>query len=189
MKKTIELLKIGDFDKSILIKLRNDIEHEFKEFNMAVNIIQPIPLNENQYNPIRNQYDASKILNSIIFHNQNRQTFRILGIMDRDIFTSGLNFVFGIAMSPKIKKSRDPLVALISITRLREEFYRRPEIIGLFELRVLKEAIHELGHTFSLEHCNKFCIMRFSNSLVDTDEKPVNFCETCMKNLRLFFKN
>jgi archaemetzincin len=109
--------------------------------------------------------------------------------MDRDIFTSGLNFVFGIAMSPKIKKSRDPLVALISITRLREEFYRRPEIIGLFELRVLKEAIHELGHTFSLEHCNKFCIMRFSNSLVDTDEKPVNFCETCMKNLRLFFKN
>jgi archaemetzincin len=189
MKKTIELQKIGEFDKSILIKLRKDLEQEFNKFDISISIIQDtVPLDEALYNPIRKQYDASKILNSITFHNQKRLYFRILGIMDRDIFTRGLNFVFGIAMSP-INILRDPVVALISISRLREKFYRRPEDMGLFELRVLKEAIHELGHTFNLEHCNKFCIMRFSNSLTDTDEKPVNFCETCMKNLRLFFKN
>ena len=189
MKKTIELLKIGDFDKSILIKLKRNLEREFKEFNISVSIIQEtVPLDEAKYNPIRRQYDASKVLNSIIFPNQNKQYFRILGIMDRDIFTSGLNFVFGIAMSPKIKISRDPVAALISITRLREKFYRRPEIMALFELRILKEAIHELGHTFSLEHCNKFCIMRFSNSLADTDEKPAKFCDSCLKKLKNFLK-
>ena len=189
MKKTIKLLKIGDFDKSILIKLSKGLEREFKEFNISISIIQEtVPLDEAQYNPKRSQYDASKVLNSIIFHNQNRISFRILGIMDSDIFTSGLNFVFGIAMSPKIKISRDPVVALISITRLREKFYRRPEIIALFELRILKEAIHELGHTFGLEHCDRFCIMRFSNSLADTDEKPAKFCNSCVNKLKIFFK-
>ncbi|MFX1308260.1 MAG: archaemetzincin family Zn-dependent metalloprotease [Promethearchaeota archaeon] len=188
MKKTIELLKIGDFDKSILVKLSKDLEREFKEFGIAVSIIQEkIPLNETQYNPLRRQYDASKVLNSILFHNWNKLSFRILGVMDKDIFTSGLNFVFGIAMSPKIKILRATVVALISITRLRERFYRRPEIKTLFELRILKEAIHELGHTFGLKHCNNFCIMRFSNSLADTDEKPKKFCDTCEIKLKKFF--
>ncbi|UCD01608.1 MAG: archaemetzincin family Zn-dependent metalloprotease [Promethearchaeota archaeon] len=189
MKKTIGLLKIGEFDKSILIKLKKNVEREFEEFNISVSIIQEkIPLDEVKYNPIRRQYDASKVLNSIIFYNKDKQYFRILGIMDSDIFTSGLNFVFGIAMSPKFEISRGPVMALISITRLREKFYRRPESMALFELRILKEAIHELGHTFSLEHCNKFCIMRFSNSLADTDEKPPKFCDSCMKKLKNFLK-
>ncbi|MFX0106166.1 MAG: hypothetical protein ACFE75_11835, partial [Candidatus Hodarchaeota archaeon] len=163
MKKTIGLLKIGEFDKSILIKLKKNLERIFEEFNISTSIIQEtIPLDEAKYNPIRRQYDASKVLNSIIFYNQNKQYFRIIGIMDRDIFTSSLNFVFGIAMSPKFNTSRVTVMALISITRLREKFYRRPEIMDLFELRILKEAIHELGHTFGLGHCDKSCIMRFS---------------------------
>ncbi|MFX1302572.1 MAG: archaemetzincin family Zn-dependent metalloprotease [Promethearchaeota archaeon] len=189
MKKTIGLLKIGEFDESILIKLKKNLEQEFKEFNVSVSIIQEkIPLDEAKYNPIRRQYEASKVLNSIILYNQNKQYFRILGVMDRDIFTNGLNFVFGIAMSPKFKISRVPIMALISITRLRENFYGRPEIMALFELRILKEAIHELGHTFGLGHCNKFCIMRFSNSLADTDEKPPKFCDSCQVKLKNFIK-
>jgi len=80
-------------------------------------------------------------------------------------------------------------VALISITRLREDFYRRPDNPALVELRILKEAIHELGHTFGLKHCDNQCIMRFSNHLGETDDKPPNFCKTCSNQLKETFKN
>jgi len=103
--------------------------------------------------------------------------------MDVDIFSRFLNFVFGVADMPKNKSFGS---ALISVTRLREKFYRRSENIAQFELRVLKEAIHELGHTFGLEHCENLCVMRFSNSLNDTDKKPPNYCEACLKKLNDF---
>ena len=96
------------------------------------------------------------------------------------IFSRFLNFVFGVA---DLSKNKSFGSAIISVTRLREEFYRRTVNIALFEQRVLKEAIHELGHTFGLEHCENLCVMRFSNSLEDTDRKPQELCETCLKKL------
>jgi len=106
--------------------------------------------------------------------------------MDVDIFSRFLNFVFGVADMPKNKSFGS---ALISVTRLRENFYRRSENLAQFELRVLKEAIHELGHTFGLEHCENLCVMRYSNSLEDTDKKPPNYCEACLKKLKVFLDN
>ena len=106
-----------------------------------------------------------------------------MGVIDKDIYSEPLNFVFGIAVKPTKRISGVPVVCLISVTRLREQFYNKPENDDFFELRILKEAVHELGHTFSLEHCDKFCIMKFSNSLMDTDKKPAQFCESCMKKI------
>ena len=190
MMKTINLLKIGDLNHSVLVKLKKKLELRFKRLNLFVNIVQEeIPLEETEYNPRRRQYNAIKILKKIIINAQNKKMFHVLGVMDKDIFSSGLNFVFGRAIKPEDRAQESPIVALISITRLRESFYGRTENKGLFELRILKEAIHELGHTFSLEHCNKFCIMRFSKSISDTDEKPPKFCEECVNKLEIFFKN
>ena len=53
---------------------------------------------------------------------------------------------------------------------------------NLFYDRILKEAIHELGHTFSLKHCqNKKCVMCFSNNIEEVDIKKSEFCEDCEK--------
>ena len=39
----------------------------------------------------------------------------------------------------------------------------------LFQQRIPKEVVHELGHLFKLSHCDKrYCVMHFSNSLKDT---------------------
>ncbi len=46
--------------------------------------------------------------------------------------------------------------------------------------RTLKEAIHEIGHTYGIGHCrDPRCVMHFSNSLADTDIKGPDFCHRC----------
>ena len=111
---------------------------------------------------------------------------QVLGVLDVDIFSKFLNFVFGVADLPNNKSFGN---ALISVTRLRENFYRRTENVALFELRILKEAIHEIGHTFGFEHCPNFCVMKFSNDLEDTDQKPPKFCEECANRMDFFIGN
>ena len=97
-----------------------------------------------------------------------------------------MNFIFGLGRYPFDKHSG---VALISITRLKEDFYTRPEDIPLSELRTFKEAIHELGHAFGLKHCESDCVMVFSNKLSDTDNKPAKYCEVCFSQVKGFIQS
>ncbi len=188
MEKIIYIEKIGDIDQIVLAKLKKNLKLSFKELIDKVKVSpDSISLEDSDYDKTRRQYNASSIIRKIIKHVKNKEYFRILGVMNKDIYTRSLNFVFGIAIVPKPQFMKTEGVALISFTRLREGFYRRKENPELFELRVLKEAIHELGHTFGLRHCDNHCIMRFSNSLADTDEKPPEFCESCLIELRSFF--
>ncbi|ODS32583.1 MAG: peptidase [Candidatus Scalindua rubra] len=102
---------------------------------------------------------------------------RILGIVDIDLYVPELTFVFGEADIAK-------KVAVISLTRLRQEFDDLPENLTLFRNRIITEAVHELGHTYGLRHCtNNNCVMFFSNTLSDTDQKGAVLCSNCKKIL------
>ncbi len=46
-----------------------------------------------------------------------------------------------------------------------------------------KLILHELGHLLGLGHCVNYCVMRFSNNLLELDEKPDEFCEECKYKL------
>ena len=184
MKRIILLLKIGDIDQEILIELEKRLIKVFKNYDMRIKILpEIIALEDVDFNFKRSQYDASRILDNINKFFLNKQYFRILGVMDKDIYTKNHNFVFG--TSRLLSKC-----ALISIIRLRESFYIE---LGLthrknktdFDINVLKEAIHELGHTLGLKHCVDYCVMQFSNCLADTDNKPTKFCSSCLEKLNL----
>ncbi len=95
-----------------------------------------------------------------------------------DLYTRGLNFVFGQARLG----GRE---AVISLARLHQSFYGLPEDEELLLERSLKEAVHELGHTWGLAHCpDHLCVMHFSNSLRDTDVKTARFCSKCFSILK-----
>ena len=181
MTKTIYLQKIGEIDSGIVIILKKNLKWFFKNYNIKIVILpDQLPLLNSEYEPLIRQYDALKIKSRLTSLAKKNNYYRILGILDVDIFSKYLNFIFGIA---DLTKTKSLGCALISVTRLKESFYRKPENTAQFERRVLKEAIHELGHTFSLEHCENFCVMQFSNSLEDADNKPHILCETCLKKL------
>jgi archaemetzincin len=104
-------------------------------------------------------------------------------VVDVDIFSSGLNYVFGEAYVPGN-------AALISLWRLKPEFYRENAGTNVFAVRMLKEAVHELGHTLGIQHCPKsYCVMHFSNSIFDTDKKQTLLCDQCYLQASLAISN
>ncbi|TFG07729.1 MAG: archemetzincin [Promethearchaeota archaeon] len=188
MKKAIYLQKIGDVEASILIKMKKNLKWVLKEYIDSVKIVKKqIPIVDFPYNPISKQYDGSYIFNLLDIMMKKENHFRTLGVIDEDIYVDTLNFIFGRAKYPKNDFYKYHGLAMISVARLKENFYRRAPNESLRELRVLKEAIHELGHTFNLGHCNNHCVMQFSKHIGETDDKPVKYCKSCSKKLSFFF--
>jgi archaemetzincin len=153
-------------------------------FDASIIIITDLPQLDSSggslLNEQRNQLNSDKLLRWLAATTiaNNTKSYDptktiILGICNFDAYSSGLNFVFGQA-------SLTGGVAAIYLPRLRQEFYGLGADKSIFIERVLKEATHEVGHTFGLNHCPKrSCVMHFSNSLADTDRKAKDFCNIC----------
>jgi archaemetzincin len=164
----IVLTAIGNVDSATLETLKNGLG---KTFNQDVSIYKEMPAPHYAFNKNRRQYLATDILDALVKEPGLKKQGKVLGIVDGDLYVPDLNFVFGLAHAKG---------AVISLTRLRQGFYGLPHNEGLFHHRALIEAVHELGHTYGVGHCdNPHCVMFFSNSLTDTDRKGLNFCEKC----------
>jgi archaemetzincin len=143
----------------------------------SIRTMPPIHL----FDKARKQWISDNLLDWLLESNNPDSTTKVLAICDFDAYSDELNFVFGQAQL-------GGRVAAIYLHRLRDQLYvcRSDENNNnLFEQRVIKEAVHELGHTFGLRHCQiSKCVMHFSNSLLDTDFKDDKFCGRCSKILK-----
>ncbi|GAN32063.1 MAG: hypothetical protein DYG83_05180 [Candidatus Brocadia sp. AMX2] len=167
------IVPLGPVPKEVLHFLQIELTQRLG-FHIQVSKANPLP--QYAFNPGRNQYYSTKILERL--RGLKVKDAWVLGIIDTDLYVPELNFAFGEAyIADK--------VCIISLMRLRQEYYGLPKNENLFLLRTLKEAIHEIGHTYGLGHCkDPRCIMRFSNSLRDTDIKGPDFCSRCMVKLK-----
>lgn len=169
---TLLIAPFGLIPGEILEYLRMELTRTFG-FDVKIARTEPVP--HDAFHPKRNQYHSTKILERL--RELKRKDVRVLGIVDIDLYVPELNFVFGEA--DVLREN-----CIISLVRLRQEYYGLPKNENLFLLRTLKEAIHELGHTYGLGHCeDKKCVMHFSNSLRDTDIKGPDFCPGCREKL------
>lgn len=132
-----------------------------------VTVLEEVQIPKKSYNAQRDQYESLHFLNLA----RKQSGDRVLGVTEVDLFAEPLNFVFGQAeISGK--------AAVISLSRLKGEK-------KLYHSRAVKEAVHELGHTFGLRHCDdEKCVMRFSNCLAETDLKDEKYCEYCQERLK-----
>ena len=122
--------------------------------------------------PGRNQYYSTAILQALQkLANGNR----ILAVTGHDLFVPILTFVFGEAQLAGN-------CAVVSMHRLRQEVYGLPADSLLLHERLCKEAVHELGHTYGLRHCDDWsCAMASSHSVEFLDVKSADLCPACRR--------
>jgi archaemetzincin len=167
--KLLHLLPIGNVDDGLL----NDLRPALEEIFCVSCKVLPVRLDpEFAFHGERQQYHSSEILHRM-------QTFltadswRMLGVSAVDLYIPILTFVFGEA------QMGGPC-AVVSASRLRQEFYGLPSDPDLYRQRVIKEAVHELGHTVSLTHCQDYsCAMAPSHAVEYIDLKEGTLCASC----------
>jgi len=131
---------------------------------------EPLLATNDSYDSHRKQYHSTRLLVALEKHAEGLQAGRLLGVTAFDLYVPGMNFVFGEARCPG-------RVAIISTYRLKVGSEGNPD---LFHQRLVKEAIHEIGHTLGLRHCSdSSCVMYFSERLSDTDRKRAELCSAC----------
>lgn len=51
--------------------------------------------------------------------------------------------------------------------------------------RALQVVVHEMGHSFGIEHCQEYaCVMNGANSLEESDGQPLRLCPPCLRKLQ-----
>ena len=129
------------------------------------------------YSAERNQYHSTLLLAQIL-KQLPPDGDKIIGVTHVDIFIPILTFMFGEAQL-------GGKGALVSTYRLNNRFYGLPSDEKLLYQRVLKEILHELGHTLGLIHCPDFeCVMNSSTYVENIDLKMARFCNRCLSLLQ-----
>ncbi len=168
----IVVVAVGKVEPRILAHIRAAVT---QTFGQQCRIGDALPAPEYAFDLRRGQYAAEAIIERL--HLGDAEC--ALGVVDLDLYVPQLNFVFGLADH----RGRRAVIALL---RLRESFYGASDDETLFLARAVKEAVHELGHTYGLRHCrDRRCVMAFSNSLADTDYKGREFCARCRQQAHL----
>lgn len=166
---TLQLLRVGNFEPALARELAGQLEAEFQ---VPCEVLPRIADPEFAFHPERQQHHSSEIL-AWMEGQLTAATWRLLAVTAADLYIPILTFVFGEARL-------DGKTALVSIHRLRQEFYGLPPDAELLRGRLLREAVHELGHTFALRHCDDWtCAMASSSSVEAIDLKGASLCPTC----------
>ncbi len=170
----ISIVPINAMDATFLERLALCLEERFL---FACNVERTLRIPRTTLNSVRKQMFFNTLVAKVVQGAAPSDGFR-LAVTDFDLYKTSHQFVFGDA-------SEEHRVAVVSLHRLRSDFYGERADPNLLFQRTLKEAVHDLGHALSLKHCfNPRCAMYFSNSIYDTDNKLSHFCDICDKRAR-----
>jgi len=169
----VHLLPVGTIAVSELERLRAAIPERLPvRCEILPLTLDPTPC----YHAERQQFHSSEILLRMQGLVRPRD-WRLLAVAEVDLYIPILKYVFGEA------QMGGPC-AVVSTFRLRQEFYGLDHDDSLSRERLLKECIHELGHTLDLRHCRDYqCAMASSHSVEWIDLRENSLCEACRYEL------
>ena len=122
----------------------------------------------------RRQQHSSRGMLTFLVERRPAPASRLIGLTDVDLFIPILTFVFGEAQL-------DGAAAVVSTHRLMGPGRAYGSLA-----RVVKECVHELGHTFGLVHCGTpGCVMSRSASVRAIDLKGARLCPLCRDRYRI----
>jgi len=164
----ILIVPTGDVDPQLLAAVGREIERVFRALPEVRPLLSDLSF---AFDAGREQYHSTPILQRLA-EALPPGSLKVLALTDVDLFIPILTHVYGEAQL-------GGAACIVSTHRLNSgpETLRSPDLaVG----RVVKEAIHELGHTFKLRHCpDAACIMHYCRSESDVDRKSNNLCRYC----------
>jgi archaemetzincin len=171
--KVVYLVAIGSVPNPVL----DWIEAAIGEWcPWPVRRLPPLRVPADSFDPKRGQYKSVDVMKAVSRCAPTDAT-RILGVTEGDLAIPTLTFVFGQAQL-------DGTVAVVSLARLRQEFYGLPGDDTVLRERLVKEVLHELGHTFGLTHCAESkCVMSLATHIGLVDSKEQRYCGHCGAHL------
>ena len=128
------------------------------------------------------QYHTGDILRKVLAPALPGNAVCLQGVTMEDLYPDpSWNYVFGEA-------SLAGRVGIYSLVRFQPAFWGEADAEAgrrLAFLRSLKTLVHETGHMFGLHHCQTYeCVINGSNSLTESDARPIHLCPVCLKKLR-----
>jgi archaemetzincin len=151
-----------------------------REFELPARVRHAEDRPADAFDPRRGQHSSTRILAWLQERHEGAR--RVLGVTDADLFIPILTFVFGEAQL-------GGRAAVVSTARLGDAPFI-PGEAGRIALRLQKESVHELGHTFGLLHCaDARCAMARSPSLRHVDVKTPALCRACRARTRELSEN
>ena len=128
------------------------------------------------------QYLTGDVLQKVLRPRVKADAFCVLGVTMEDLYPEeSWNYVFGQA-------SLAGRVGVYSLVRFYPAFWGEAETPEADEKglrRSLQTLVHETGHMFGVNHCQAYeCVMNGSNSLAESDARPIHLCPECLKKFR-----
>jgi archaemetzincin len=165
---SIVIAPIGNLGLELFESVAGEIERIFGRPTRMAPLLQDLSF---AFDPLRKQYHSTRILEKLAAKAPSKAD-KILGIVEVDLFIPILTHVYGEAQL-------GGKACVVSTFRLNEE--RSNLSLGEpFLSRIIKEAVHELGHTFKLRHCpDPLCLMHYCRNELDVDRKSNEFCRYC----------
>jgi archaemetzincin len=159
---------IGDVAPDLLDPIREEIKRIYGYPTEVLSLLDDI---EFAFHPNRIQYHSTPILQQLA-DKAPADAIKVLALVDVDLFIPILTHVYGEAQL-------GGKACIVSTIRLNEghSYLSTQEP---FLSRIVKEAIHELGHTFQLRHCREHtCLMHYCRNESDVDRKSDQLCRYC----------
>lgn len=160
---------LGPFNAGLLPGIQAALESCFP---VEITTGPALPLLPAAFDAGREQWNSPMLLKSVLEATPPGARHH-LALTSEDLYIPMLTFVYGQAQL-------GGQAAIVSMARLRQEYYRLPSNPALLQARVRKEAVHETGHLFGLVHCEvETCAMRLSTTVRQIDMKSDLLCASC----------